>query len=153
VPICRVHKRIWEIAFGSSVFPVVPVDKQMDEYSQKTPGLRHRLKDHDPLRTGDYEDPWPDLDKWRIVYRLFHIAADCWQTNLSKVEKKDWEQKIKSGIYPSAIDGYFWQTIECIKNNPLDIYKLLPWPCEPLPESWIEYIEKKKGVTPNFISV
>ena len=137
----RLHNKIWEMAFGSSGYPVVPVDKQMDEYSQKAPGPRHRFKDHDPLRTGDYEDPCPDLDKWRIVYRLFHIATDCWWTNLSKVEKKNWEQKIKSGIYPSAIDGYFWQIIECIEKNPLDIYKPLSWSCEPLAESWLEYIE------------
>ena len=144
MPIARIHKRIWEIAFGRFGYPAVPVDKQMDQYSQKVPGLRHRLKDHDPLRTGDYEDPCPDLDKWRILYRLHHIATDCCWTNLGKAQRKDWEQKIKSGTYPSAIDGYFWQIIESIDKNPLDIYKILYWSCEILPESWIEYIGKRK---------
>jgi hypothetical protein len=63
MPSGRIHERIWEMAFGTSGYPVVPVDKQMDEYSQKAPGARHRSKDHDPIRTGDYEDPSPDLDK------------------------------------------------------------------------------------------
>lgn len=76
MPIGRIHGRLWEMDFGRPGYPVVPVDKQMDEYSQKAPGQRHRFKDHDPLRTGDYEDPYPDLDRWRIVYRLFHIATD-----------------------------------------------------------------------------
>ena len=133
MPKGRIHKKLWEMNFGSSGYPIVPVDKQMDEYSQKTPGLRHRLKDH--------EDPCPDLDKWRIVYRLHHIATDCCWTNLGKAQRKDWEQKIKSGIYPPAIDAYFWQIIGCMVKKPLDIYKLLPWTCEPLPESWTEYIE------------
>ena len=142
MPNGRIHKKIWEIDFGNFGYPVVPVDKQMDEYSQKAPGLRHRLKDHNPLRTGDYEDPYPDLDKWRILYRIHHIATDCWWTKLSKMEKKDWKQKITIGIYPQAIDYYFWQIIECINENPLDTYSLFPWACEPLPEGWTEYIEK-----------
>jgi len=141
------HRKLWGIAFGSHGYPVVPVDKQMDEYSQEAPGLRHRFKDHDPLRTGDYEDPSPELDNWRIVYRLFHIAADTWWTSLPKREKEDWEQEIRTGIYPTAIDDCFWRIIDCIEKNPLDIYKHLPWTCERMAENWIEYIcdRREKG--------
>lgn len=144
MPNGRLHKKLWKRAFGNCGYPFVPVNKQTDEYSQKLPGTRHRLKDHDPLRTGDYEDPLPELDKWRIVYRLFHIAIDCWWTGMSKELRRKWKEKIENGRYPIVIDGYFWQIIECIVKDPLAVYKLLPWECESLPLNWVEYIEMKK---------
>jgi len=116
----------------------------MDDYSQKMPGIHHRRKDHEPLRIGDYEDSSPQLDKWRIVYRLFHIAVDCWWTNLSKRFREIWRKEIRNGRYPFLINWYFWQMIECIVKDPLGVYKLLPWACNPLPIGWVEYIRKNK---------
>lgn len=129
------------MAFGICGYPEVKVDKQMDEYSQKFPGIRHRLKDHDPLRVGDYEDPQEELDKWRIIYRIYHVSVDCWWTLLSKEEKQAWIERIKKGDYPSEIDEYFWGVIERIVKAPLSIYEILPWECDPLPLSWVEYIK------------
>lgn len=129
------------MAFGICGYPDVKVDKQMDEYSQEVPGIKHRLKDHDPLRVGDYEEPQPELDKWRIVYRIYHMSVDCWWTLSSKKEKKAWIEGIKRGDYPWKIDEYFWKIIEVIVKAPFSIYKTLPWKCDPLPSGWVEYIE------------
>ncbi len=129
------------MVFGTCGYPEIEVDKQMDKYSQKMPGIRHRLKDHDPLRSGDYEDPQPKLDKWRIVYRIFHIATDCWERSLEKELRQKWKRKIRRGYYPSAINGYFWRIIERIAENPLCVYEVLPWTCETLPSGWVEYIK------------
>ncbi len=107
MPNNKIHTKLWQIAFGNYGYPFVPVDKQMDEYSQKLPGIKHRLEDHDPLRSGDYEDPEPEKDKWRIVYRFYHIAVDCWWTELVKLERKKWQEAIKNGNYPSEINNYF----------------------------------------------
>jgi hypothetical protein len=87
MPKNRLHARLWKMAFGMFGYPEIMIDKEMDEYSQKMPGIKHRLKDHDPLKVGDYEDLQPKLDKWRIVYRIYHISVDCWWTLLSKEEK------------------------------------------------------------------
>jgi hypothetical protein len=144
MPDNRLHTKFWKMAFGTYGYPEVEVDKQMDEYSQEMPGIRHRLKDHDPLRVGDYEDPQEELDKWRIVYRIFHISADCWWTLLSKEEKRTWIGKIKKDYYPSGIDEYFWRILEIIEKDPLSIYEALPWECDPLPSKWIEYIKGNK---------
>jgi hypothetical protein len=135
------HGRLWKMAFGTSDYPEVWVDKHMDEYSQKMPGIKHRLKDHDPLRVGDYKDPQEELDKWRIVYRIYHISVDCWWASLSKAEKQAWEERIKRGYYPSKIDEYFWKIIKLIVKAPLSIYEILPWECDPLPSNWVEYIK------------
>jgi len=132
------------MAFGMCNYPEVGVDKQMDEYSQKMPGIKHRLKGHDPLRVGDYEDLQPELDKWRIVYRIYHISTDCWWTPLSKGEKQDWIERIRKGYYPSEIDEYFWKMLERIEKDPLSIYEVLPWECDPLPLSWVEYIKSSQ---------
>ncbi|MGB2981409.1 MAG: hypothetical protein WBC77_09185 [Candidatus Zixiibacteriota bacterium] len=118
------------------------MDKQMDEYSQKLPGMKHREKDHDPLRAGDYEDPEPDKDKWRIVYRFYHLAVDWWWTHVPKDERPEWKKRIQNGTYPCEIDKYFWQIIEAIATNPLSIYQMLPWECEPLPPGWKEHIRR-----------
>ena len=128
------------MAFGICDYPKVKVDKQMDEYSQKMPGIRHRLKDHDPLKVGDYEDLQPELDKWRIIYRIYHIGVDWWWTLLSKEEKCAWIERIRKGYYPSEIDEYFWNILEQIAEVPLRIYEPMPWKCDPLPFSWVEYI-------------
>jgi hypothetical protein len=122
-------------------YPVVEVDKQMDEYSQKLPGIKHRLKDHDPLRTGDYEEPTPELDRWRIVYRLYHISVDWWWTLLSKEARQQEKKKINQGYYPSQVDKYFWEIIERIVKGPLSVYEILPWECDSLPSGWVEYIK------------
>lgn len=129
------------MAFGAYGYPEVEVDKQMDEYSQKMPGIRHRLKDHDPLRFGDYEDPHPALDKWRIVYRCYHTSVDRWWTMLPKEAREVWKQIINKGYYPPQIDEYFWGIIERIANDPLSIYEVLPWRCDSLPYGWVEYIK------------
>ncbi len=133
--------RLWKVAFGTCGYPEFKVDKQMDEYSQKMPGIKHRLKDHDPLRAGDYEDIQPELDKWRIVYRIYHISVDCWWTLLSKKEKQAWIERIRKGYYPSEIDKCFWKIIERIAKDPLSIYGILPWQCDPLPSGWVESIK------------
>lgn len=88
MPNGRLHNKLWRMAFGSRGYPFVPVDKQMDEYSQKSPGIKHRQKDHDPIKAVDYENPEPGKDKWRIVYRFYHIATDCWWTKI-KTERRD----------------------------------------------------------------
>lgn len=142
MPNNKLHKKLWQIVFGNCGFPFVPVDKQMDEYSQKLPGIKHRLKDHDPLRTGDYEDPEPEKDKWRIVYRFYHIAVDCWWTKLSKEEQKNWNIKIKKDEDPSEIYLYFWKIIEMIAVNPLGIYQMLLWKCDSLPFGWEKHIKE-----------
>jgi len=142
MPNNKLHRKLWVMAFGTCGYLDVKVDKQMDEYSQKMPGIRHRLKDHDPLRSGDYEDPHLELDKWRIVFRFYHISVDCWWTPLSKEEKRDWIERIKKGYYPIGIDEYFWKIIEQIAKGPLSIYKILPWECDPLPFGWEKYIEE-----------
>jgi len=38
------------------------------------------------------------------------------------------------------IDEYFWKIIEGIVKAPLNICKILPWECDPLPFSWVEFI-------------
>lgn len=129
------------MAFGIYDYPKVKVDKQMDEYSQKMPGIRHRLKEHDPLRVGDYEDLQPELDKWRIIYRIYHISVDCWWTLLSKEEKQACKERVKKDYYPSKIDEYFWKILEILEKDPLSIYEILPWECNPLPSCWVEYIK------------
>ena len=139
----RLHNKLWQMAFGDYDYPFVPVDKQMDEYSQKLPGIQHRQKDHDALRVGDYEDAEPEKDKWRIVYRFYHIAADWWWTKLSREKRKNWEKRIKNGHYPSEIEKYFWKIIDAIAINPLSLYKILPWECESLPSDWEEYIKNQ----------
>jgi len=131
------------MAFGAWGYPEVEVDTQMDEYSQEMPGIRHRLKDHDPLRFGDYEDPQPELDKWRIVYRMYHISVDCWWTMLrearqSRELRRSWIEKINKGHYPWQIDEYFWKIIERITKDPLSVYEILPWKCDSLPLGWVE---------------
>lgn len=143
MPNNRLHNKLWQMAFGSCSFPFVPVDKQMDGYSQKTPGIKHRLKDHDPLRAGDYEDLEPQKDKWRIVYRFYHIAVDWWWAKLSRERREGWKKRIKNGYYPPEVDEYFWKIIDVIVINPLSVYKILPWKCEPLPAGWEEYIKSK----------
>jgi len=143
MPNNKIHIKLWQIAFGNCDYPLVPVDRQMDEYSRKLPGNKHRLKDHDPLRAGDYEDVEPEKDKWRIVYRFYHMAIDWWWTELSKEERKKWDKEIMNGTYPSEIDGYFWKIINAIVVNPLNIYEILPWKCEPLPFGWKGYIKDK----------
>jgi hypothetical protein len=140
----RFHIRLWRIAFGMFNYPEIMIDKQMDEYSQEMPGIKHRLKDHDPLRVGDYEDRQPELDKWRIVYRIYHISVDCWWTLLSKKEKQACIEKVKRGYYPSKIDEYFWKIIERILKAPLSIYEILPWECYPLPSNWVGYIKSSQ---------
>jgi hypothetical protein len=140
MPNNRLHIKLWRLAFGNCGFPFVPVDSQMDEYSQVLPGIKHRREDHDPLRAGDYEDPEPQMDKWRIVYRFYHIAVDWWWTRLSKEERVEWRKKIKNGYYPFAIDRCFWEIIDAIAKNPLSIYEILPWECNPLPPGWKKYI-------------
>jgi hypothetical protein len=140
MPNNKLHTELWRIAFGNCGYPFVPVDSQMDEYSQKLPGIKHRREDHDPLRAGDYEDPEPQMDKWRIVYRFYHVAVDCWWTKLSKEERVEWKKRIQNGDYPSEIDTYFWRIINAITNNPLSIYEILPWECNPMPPGWEEYI-------------
>lgn len=143
MPNNRLHIKLWQIAFGNFGYPFVSVDGQMDEYSQKLPGIKHRQKDHDPLRAGDYEDTEPQKDKWRIVYRFYHLAVDCWWTKLSKEERVEWKSRIEDGYYPSEIDKYFWEIIDTIATNPLSIYEMLPWECEPLPPGWKKYIRSK----------
>ena len=133
------------MAFGTSHYPEVKVDRQMDEYSQRVPGIRHRLKDHDPLRTGDYEDPQPELDKWGIVYRIYHISVDCWWTILPREARQAWKERINKGCYPRQVQEYFWRIIERIANDPLSIYEILPWRCDLLPPGWVEYIESKSS--------
>lgn len=130
MPNNSLHYKLWQMAFGSCGYLFIPVDSQMDEYSQKFPGIRHRLKDHDPLKTGDYEAPNPELDKWRIVYRFYHIAIDWWWTKLSKAERIIWKERIRAGYYPIKINEYFWKIVEVIASNPLAIYEILPWKCE-----------------------
>ncbi len=144
MPDSRLHKKLWKMAFGRCGYPLVSVDKQMDEYSQKMPGVRHRLKDHDPLRAGDYEDPQPELDMWRIVYRIYHISVDCWWTELSKESREKWRRRIKGEIYPSRVDEYFWKIISQIAEDSLGVYKVLNWQCEPLPIGWVEYIKDNR---------
>ncbi|MGB8657163.1 MAG: hypothetical protein WCE90_05195 [Candidatus Zixiibacteriota bacterium] len=112
----------------------------MDEYSRKLPGIKHRREDHDPLRAGDYEDPEPHMDKWRIVYRFYHIAVDWWWTVLPKEQRAEWKDRILKGCYPVEIDRCFWKTVDTITTNPLNIYEILPWECNPLPLGWKEYI-------------
>jgi hypothetical protein len=141
MPNNRLHTRLWKIAFGMCDYPEIKIDKQMDEYSQIMPGIKHRLKDHDPLRVGDYEDLQPELDKWRIIYRIYHISADCWWTLLSKKEKLAWIERIRKGCYPSEINEYFWKIIERIVKTPLSIHEILSWECDPLPSIWVEYIK------------
>lgn len=126
------------MAFGAWGYPEVKVDTQMDEYSQEMPGIRHRLKDHDPLRFGDYEDPQPELDKWRIVYRMYHISVDCWWTMSPKKTRRPWIEEINKGHYPWQIDEYFWKIIELITKDPLSVYEILPWKCHSLPLGWVE---------------
>ena len=138
------HARLWKMAFGICDYLKVKVDKQMDEYSQKMPGIRHRLKDHDPLKVGDYEDLQPELDKWRIIYRIYHISVDWWWTRLSKEEKCAWIERIRKGYYPPEIDEYFWKILEQITKAPLRIYELMPWKCDPLPFGWVEYIKSSQ---------
>lgn len=128
------------MAFGSCGYPFMAVDKAMDAYSQKAPGLRHRFKDHDPLRAGDYDDPDPESDKWRIVYRLYHIAVDWWWTDLSKEERQHWKEETKKRVYPQPINNYFWEIVEWIARSPLEVYEMLPWLCEPLPQGWVEHL-------------
>jgi len=140
MPNNRLHTKLWWIAFGNCGYPLVPVDSQMDEYSRKLPGSKHRREDHDPLRAGDYEDPEPQMDKWRILYRFYHIAVDCWWTELSKEEREEWKKRINNGCYPYEINKYFREIIDTITNNPLSIYEILPWECNPLPPGWKEYI-------------
>jgi len=130
------------MAFGACGYPEVKVDTQMDKYSQEMPGIRHRLKDHDPLISGDYEDPQPELDKWRIVYRMYHISVDCWWTMLPKEARGHWKERISKGHYPWQIDEYFWKIIELITKDHLSIYEILPWKCDLLPFGWVEYIKK-----------
>ena len=144
MPDNRLHKKLWKMAFGRSGYLRILVDKQMDEYSQKMPGNRHRLKDHDPLRVGDYEDLQPELDKWKIVYRIYHISVDCWWTELSKESREKWRKKIREGIYPSRVDEYFWKIINQIVEDPLGVYEILHWKCDPLPPGWVEYIKNNK---------
>ena len=144
MPDNRMHGRFWKMAFGMCDYPEVRVDKQMDEYSQKMPGNRHRLKDHDPLRVGDYEDLQSELDKWRIIYRIYHISVDYWWTLLSKKEKQAWVERVKRGYYPSKIDEYFWRIIGRIVEAPLNIHDILPWECDPLPSIWVEYIKSSQ---------
>gem|GEM_PF-2812564 len=143
MPNNRLHRKLWKMAFGAWGYPEVEVDTQMDEYSQEMPGIRHRLKDHDPLRFGDYEDPQPELDKWRIVYRMYHISVDCWWTMLrearqSRELRRSWIEKINKGHYPWQIDEYFWKIIERITKDPLSVYEILPWKCDSLPLGWVE---------------
>jgi len=144
MPNNKLHTRLWKIAFGMCDYPEIRIDKQMDEYSQKMPGIRHRLKDHDPLRVGDYEDQQPELDKWRIIYRIYHISVDCWWTFLSKKEKRIWIKRFKRGYYPPKINGYFWKIIELMVKAPLSIHEILPWECDPLPSSWVKYIKSSQ---------
>ncbi len=125
-------------------YPEIRIDKEMDEYSQKMPGIKHRLKDHDPLRVGDYEDLQPELDKWRIVYRIYHISVDCWWTFLSKKGKRAWIGRVKRGYYPSKVDEYFWKIIDRMVMAPLTIHEILPWECDPLPSNWVEYIKSSQ---------
>ncbi len=141
MPNNRFHARLWKIAFGMCDYPEIWIDKQMDEYSQKMPGIKHRLKDHDPLRVGDYEDPQPELDKWRIIYRIYHISVDCWWTLLSKKGKQAWIGRVKRGYYPSKVDEHFWKIVDRIAEAPLNIHKILPWECDHLPSGWVEYIK------------
>jgi hypothetical protein len=115
----------------------------MDKYSQKLPGIQHRQKDHDPLRAGNYEDPEPEKDKWRIVYRFYHIAADWWWTKLSREKREEWKKRINGGDYPAKIDKYFWKIINKVDENPLTIYEILPWKCDPLSLKWEKYIKSK----------
>ncbi len=143
MPNNRFHNKLWQIAFGKCGYPFVSVDKQMDEYSQKLPGNKHRQKDHDPLRAGDYENPEPEKDKWRIVYRLYHMAVDCWWSKLLKKEQEKWKKNIRNGYYPSEIDEYFWKIVDAAVIDPFNVYKILPWKCEPLPHGWREYIKNK----------
>ena len=144
MPDNRLHKKLWKMAFGRYGYPEIEVDKQMDKYSQKVPGIRHRSRDHDPLRAGDYEDPQPQLDKWRIVYRIYHISVDCWWTSLQKEERRVWREKIKNGCYPKMIDKHFWKIIERMVKDPLNIYEILPWKCGSLPFGWTEYIRENQ---------
>lgn len=142
MPNNKLHRELWKMAFETCGYPEVKVDKQMDEYSQKMPGIRHRLKDHDPLRFGDYEDSHPELDKWRIVYRFYHISVDCWWAKLSKEAREAWVKRIRKEYYPQEIDEYFWKIIEQVAKDPLSIYEILPWQCDPLPSGWEKYIEE-----------
>ncbi|MDP2753999.1 MAG: hypothetical protein Q8P40_06360 [Nitrospirota bacterium] len=143
MPNNRLHRELWKMAFGACGCPELEVDTQMDKYSQEMPGIRHRLKDHDPLRFGDYEDPQPELDKWRIVSRIYHISVDRWWTMLPKEARRLWVESISKGYYPWQIDEYFWEMIERIAKNPLSVYEILHWECDLLPPGWIEYINKK----------
>lgn len=144
MPNNKLHRKLWKMTFGTCGYPAVEVDKQMDGYCQKLPGIKHRLKDDDPLRTGDYEDPNTELDKWRIVYRVYHMSVDCWWSKLSNEVQESWKEIINRGYYPSQIDKYFWEIIEQIVKNPLSVYEILPWECDPLPSEWIEYIKSRQ---------
>ena len=141
MPNNRLHRNLWKMAFGTCGYPEVEVDTQMDEHSQEMPGIRHRLKDHDPLRFGDYEDLQPELDKWRIVYRMYHISVDWWWTMLPREARRSWIERINNGHYPWQIDECFWKIIERVTKAPLSIYEILPWKCDLLPLGWVEYIK------------
>jgi hypothetical protein len=145
MPKRSLHKKLWRSYFGNS-FPEVEVDRKMDSYSQIMPGMKHREKEHDPLKTGECDgEPYPELDKYRIIYKLFHIAVDWWWSSLTKESKKIWKIKINKDIKPLVVWNYFWNLIELIVYHPLEISANLPWQPEPLPPGWEEYIESKEN--------
>jgi hypothetical protein len=146
MPEKRIHKKLWKSYFGDS-FPEVEVDSAMDRYSRKVPGIKHREKEHDPLRTGECEgESSPELDKYRIMYRLFHIAVDWWWTGLPREIRSIWSKKINKGIKPPEVWNYFWYLIELLVHHPLEISKVLPWEPELLPPGWEEYIKKSNEI-------